>query len=152
MAKDTLHEFFREKRAKSDTGSIDWQAKKIAWIKAIEELYKNITEQYLAAAIADGTVAASFEEKRITEDYIGEYSVKVLVLTVGDERVMFSPKGTNIIGASGRVDLVGDLGEVTVVWQPGDRWAVVATRTPTLKVTPLDEQSLLTALKSVMRK
>jgi hypothetical protein len=152
MAKGKLQEFFHEKKAKAGTADIDWQGKRDAWIVAIEKLYEVITTQYLASSIADGTVAVSYEGKEIVEDYIGEYTVRMLVLRVGDEKVVFCPKGTNIVGASGRIDLMGDMGTVTIIREPPDRWGVVVTRTPTLKVTPLSEESLLTALKSVMRR
>jgi hypothetical protein len=152
MAANRLKEFFREKKAKAGPGDIDWQARKDAWVKAIGELYKTIREEYLAAAVADGMVKISVESKEIMEDYIGRYKVPVLVLQVGQEKAQFFPKGTNIVGATGRIDLVGDMGEVTIVQQVSDRWAVVASRTPTLKIIPLDEESLLEALKSVMRR
>ena len=152
MADQNLKEFFREKVSKVGPSDIDWQRKKDRWIAAIDRLYEQITKDYLAELVKDKIVAVSYPEKSITEDYIGQYTVRDLVLQVGDEKVVFSPKGTNIVGATGRIDLCGDFGEVTLVQQPGERWGVVATRTPTLKVLPLDEESLLIALKSVMRK
>ena len=152
MSVEKLREFFQEKKSKAEPGNVDWEAKKVAWIQAIESLYRVITEQYLAQSVADGTVKASREEQRITEYNIGIYIAPVLVLSVGDERVVFSPKGTDIVGATGRIDLLGDMGDMTIVRQAGDRWCVVETRTPTLKLTPLNEESLLAALKSVMRR
>lgn len=150
MAERELQDFLQEKK-KAGAGNIDWQAKKNAWIQAINDFYDELTERYLRASIDDGTVKISYREKQIAEDYIGEYMVRELDLQVGAEKVVLSPKGTNIVGASGRIDLQGDMGDVTIVRQP-DGWGVVETRTPKLKVTPLSEESLLTALKSVMRK
>ena len=151
MAANKLREFFREKKTKAGPGKINWQARKDAWIAAVQELYGTI-QHYLKAAAKDRTVEFSFQNKEIAEDYIGQYTVQELVLRVGDEKVIFSPKGTNVVGAAGRVDLLGDMGEVTIVRQEGDRWGVVASRTPTLKVIELNEESLLTALESVMRR
>ena len=151
MSAEKLREFFQEKKSKAESGNVDWEAKKDAWIQAIKDLYKVITEQYLAPSIADGTVAVSREEQRIEEYPIGAYTVPVLVLLVGDEKAVLLPKGTNIVGATGRIGLRGDMGERTIVRQSEDRWCLVETRTPTLKLTELNEESLLAALKSVMR-
>ena len=48
--------------------------------------------------------------------------------------------------------MIGEMGERTLVLQPRDRWGIVVARTPTLKVVPLNESSLLDALKEVMRR
>jgi len=150
MAQGKLQEFFREKKSKADPGDVDWEAKRDQWIRAVEKLYQQI-EKFLAKSIKEKTVAVSRRPKQFAEDFIGGYTIDDLVLQVGDESVVFSPKGTLIVGASGRVDVRGDMGDVTLVRQPGDRWSVVAARTPALKLIPLNEDSLLTALEKVMR-
>ena len=73
------------------------------------------------------------------------------MLLIGDEQVRFSPQGRNIAGASGRVDVLGERGEATLILQPDASWAFVQTRQPTLKVVPFDESSLTEVLKVVMR-
>lgn len=153
MSKDTLQEFFRAKKQKSQKAAegIDWAKKKKAWLRAVDQLYRLITKEYLGKVISDRSITIGYSPETIIEDYIGEYEVYDLVLQVGDEKVVFSPKGTNIVGASGRVDMRGEMGEVTMVLQPGARWSVVISRSPTLKVVPLDKRSLLDALKTVMR-
>jgi len=153
MAKDTLQEFFRAKKKRSQKAAegTNWAKKKRDWLRALTELYQAITQKYLSKAIAGNTVSIEYPSKIITEDCIGEYEVKDLVLQVGDEKVVFSPKGTNVVGASGRVDIRGEMGEVTMVLQPGGRWGVVVSRSPTLRIVPLDKPSLLNALKLVMR-
>jgi len=150
MAEQSLKEFFRNKKAKAG-GDIDWAARKDEWVQTIRDLYKTITDDYLAEPIADGSVAVAEDEKTIVEEFIGPYQAPELVLQVGDEKVMFSPKGRNIVGASGRIDLIGEMGVKTLVVQPERRWGVVESRTPTLRIVPLDKESLLSALKDVMR-
>lgn len=149
MAVQKLNDFFKEKKIKTGEG-IDWAAKKEEWIQDVNELYEMI-KKYMGSLLTDDTVSLSLSGKTIVEEYIGKYKIHELVLQVGDERVVFSPKGRNIVGASGRVDLIGEMGQKTLVVQPEKRWGIVATRTPTLKVVPLDETSLLDALKEIMR-
>ena len=149
MAKNKLDDFFKEKKIKTG-GDIDWIKKRDEWINDVEILYGKI-EKYLKNLRKDETVTLSRSFKTIFEEYIGEYEIAELALQVGDEKVAFIPKGRNIVGASGRVDLIGEMGQITLVVQPKNRWGIVATRTPTLKVIPLDENSLLDALKEIMR-
>jgi hypothetical protein len=111
-------------------------------------LYRTIADDYLQAAKAD--VEIDYPDKVVTEASIGEYHVPELSLRVGDEMVLFSPKGTNIVGAKGRIDVFGDRGEGTIVWL-GDRWSVIASRTPTLRLIDLNAESFSEVLKHIMR-
>lgn len=142
-------DFFRKHQKNSGKQGINWERRRREWVKAVEELYAAIRDEYLKGSIKAGLVSVSERSKNITEDYIGTYSIPELILQVGDQQVVFSPKGRNIIGGTGRIDLQGPLGEKTIVAQPG-RWNIVASRTPTLRTVPLDATSLLGALQEVM--
>jgi len=151
MASEALREFFRDKKSKS-AGDIDWHARKEAWVDAVLDLYGRIQDEYLAEPVAEEFVRVTIRPKTVVEEHIGAYEISELVLLVGNEEVVLSPKGMNIVGASGRIDLVGDMGQKTIVLQPEEGWGIVEARTPTLKIVPLDEDSLLRALKEVMRR
>ena len=90
-------------------------------------------------------------DKGVTENDVGEYRIKELVLRVGDEDVVFSPRGVNILGAMGRIDVQGDRGEATIVWQGENRWSIVISRTPTVRLVPLAVDSLAEMLRGIMR-
>jgi len=88
-------------------------------------------------------------ETQVTEDFVGTYSIPVLEMTVGTERVEFRPKGVAVIGASGRVDIRGERDTVTLLKGPQDvetGWTVVLQRVPSLRTAPLDRESLKFAL------
>ena len=149
MAKDLLRKFFQKKKQKAKPVDIDWASKRDAWIKAVKALYETIEDDYLKAV--KGDVEITHPEKVVSENYIGEYRIPELILRAGDEQIVFSPKGVNIVGAQGRIDLEGDRGEATIVWQGGDRWSIVASRVPTLRLVPLTADSLAELLKGIMR-
>lgn len=150
MGKEQIEEFFRQKSQKQPS-DVDWEARRDEYVNLLTLLHAEI-QNLLAIPIREGLIRAFVEKIGIDEKFIGQYEAPVLVLQVGDERVEFVPKGRNIVGAAGRVDLIGEMGQVMLVVQPESRWGLVATRTPTLKVIPLDEDSLLEALRSVMRR
>ena len=152
MSSKQIEEFLREKAGTASPG-IDWTAKRDAWIKAVEDLYGMISNQYLgleSAAVKDIVTVDRTRVKSMQEPHIGKYSIPELILTVGGEQVFFSPKGVNVVGAEGRVDVRGDRGEAILVRQSGDHWSLVISRTPKLQLLPLDEGSFLGMLRIVM--
>ncbi|MEX2301207.1 MAG: hypothetical protein WD733_09735 [Bryobacterales bacterium] len=129
---------------------IDWVERRQEWFDAVERLYRQVTDELLADSIAQGLVTVSRNEKVIEEEYLGTYSVSELVLDVSGENVRFSPKGRNIIGANGRVDLVGELDVMTLILEPNGHWDIVLSRVPRHAVA-LDRKTLTDALRRVMR-
>ena len=150
MADTSLLDFFHAKKEKNGN-QIDWQAKKERWLERIENLYVTILNDYLAPAIQAGDVSYTYRPKQLEESYIGPYVVRELVLFVGDESVIFSPKGCNIVGSSGRIDLLGEMDKKTLILNADKNWMILAYRTPVVKVLPLDQQTLLDVLKEIMR-
>jgi hypothetical protein len=150
--KDQLVDFLRVKREKAARPIIDWQTRKHTWIRTVEGLYRLI-QQMLQDSIASHDVAVRTFEIQVTEDFVGTYSVPVLEITAGGERVEFRPKGITLVGASGRVDMRGERDTVTILADESEvntQWTVVLQRVPRLKTAPLDRESLKFALERVM--
>jgi hypothetical protein len=120
------------------------------WIDAVERLYQTVTGELLAESIAQRLVKVSRVEKKVTEENLGTYRVPELILNISGETVRFSPKGRNIIGAKGRVDLIGELDAMTLVLEPDGHWNVVLSRVPR-HAEVLDGKTLAEALRRVMR-
>ena len=68
-----------------------------------------------------------------------------------DEQVRFSPRGRSIVGAAGRVDVIGERGEAMLIVQSDSKWGFVQTRQPALHVVPFDESTFAEVLQLVMR-
>jgi hypothetical protein len=148
MTTQELEKFFRKKAQRS--GSTNFVKLRRNWIRSVNALYDEIEIKYLARLIKEKVLTITRRRKMLFEEDLGEYSIDDLEINVGDERAIFSPKGHRIVGAQGRLDLEGDRGVVTLVLNLG-RWSIVASRTPTLRLVPLDEKTLLQAMKDVMR-
>ena len=130
---DQLVDFFRSRREHSAEPTIDWQAKKSAWVRSVEDLYGIIEEMLRPALAAKDVVIRKFETE-VTEDFIGTYFIPVLELRAGAERVEFMPKGLTVVGAEGRVDIRGERDSVTLLQDLASvgGWAVVLQRVPRL--------------------
>lgn len=91
---------------------IDWQAKKNQWLKYLGHLYGDI-QSYLEPY--KDKIILNEQEVLINEEYIGEYSAKKLSIQLGKDTITLTPKGTNLIGASGRVDMNSSHGTIKLV-------------------------------------
>jgi hypothetical protein len=81
---------------------------------SVQSLYELI-QGMLRDSIAFKDVIVRTFDVQVTEDFIGTYSIPVLELSVGSERVEFRPKGITVIGAAGRLDIRGESGTVTLL-------------------------------------
>jgi hypothetical protein len=147
-----LTDFIRSRHEQAGRPEIDWQAKKDRWIRSVGELYTHV-QAMLRESVESRDVTLRTFDVDVTEDFIGSYKIPVLELSVGDERVEFRPKGVNVIGAAGRVDIRGERDTVTLVKDAAtgeSEWNVVLQRVPHRKTAPLDSESLKYALELVM--
>ena len=129
---------------------IDWDERRKKYLDAVNDLYSQI-KAMLADPIEQKTVLLQQRPKDLTENYIGTYSVDDLILIIGDEQVRFSPRGRNIAGAVGRVDVVGEYAEAMLILKPDAQWEFVQARQPTLQTVPFDASTLAEMLQLVMR-
>jgi hypothetical protein len=149
-----LSEFLRRKKGEASS-DVDWDAKRDEWMASVKRLYQFLTDDLLKVSIDEKTIEVSKASKQITEEYIGTYTLPELKLKIGNAQVVFSPKGANVIGAAGRVDLRGDRDTVTLIREKAstassDQWKLVLQRVPNVVTRPLDSDSLKWALEHVM--
>lgn len=129
---------------------LNWDDRRDKYLAAVNGLYHQI-EAILADPLVKNAVSLHRRPKLLTENYTGTYSVDDLTLLIGPEQVRFSPAGRNIAGAAGRVDVIGERGEATLLLQPGSRWGFLETRQPTMRVVPFDDAALAQVLHRVTR-
>lgn len=149
---DQLVDFLRIRKGRAVSAGTDWQAKRDDWVSSVEGLYA-LVQEMLRDSIASKDVAVRTFNIEVTEDFVGTYSIPVLEIAIGAERVEFRPKGITVIGASGRVDIRGERDTVTLVRDQPDvngGWTIVLRRVPRLETVQLDRESLKYALETVM--
>ena len=153
MANEQIKEFLREKTVKAQaiSSGSDWAAKRDQWIRAVDQLFDTIEFEFIGSSEDPDVRIDRNRFKSIEEAYVGVYSIGELLLVVGDEQVLFSPKAMNVVGASGRVDVRGDRGNSVLIRQADDTWSLIVARTPQLQLVPLDEESFLNMLREIMR-
>jgi hypothetical protein len=110
MSKKDFGEFLlvKEKEQK-DIPEIDWETKKNEWLLYLDDLYK-LFEKSLNDYVKNGKIKIAYEEISLTEEYIGSYKAKTMIIEFAGEKITLKPVGTNLIGVKGRVDMTGRLG------------------------------------------
>jgi hypothetical protein len=154
-----LETFFRHKKAHYETQrvAINRSAQQKIWLTGLNQLYAKINA-WLSVPIQEQIAIVSYEETTLVEDFVNPYVVKSLCINVGTESVILKPMGMNVIGAAGRVDMVGEEGIIMLVLLKQEnqeneeyQWHIVIRTTPN-QYFPLVKESFTDALAQVMRK
>jgi len=135
----------------------------MGWKGAIEDFYKQV-HSFLAPYVSDGRVSIEYADKRLSEDHVGQYESRYATIRIGTNSVRLDPVGTIVVGARGRIDMIGpggivkfvlvdkgvvepsieEEGNTTPVWE----WRI-ATMQPRIKFLPLNEDSFYSSLMEV---
>ena len=118
MSTEAFDNFVKRRlnEAKNNNLSVntDWDKRREDWIRSLNNLYSRM-EQYLEKYLKADQIQVTREEIEISEEFLGSYVVEKLTFQIGNEKVVAQPIGRNVIGASGRVDLIGVRGRVRLV-------------------------------------
>jgi hypothetical protein len=151
MAFTSFDEFVqREQQAVKvlDEQPVDWQAQKSEWLRYLDELFAKIVE-FLDLYVAQGQVTIEYKPIELNEEYIGPYSAREMIITIGSKVIKLEPIGTNLVGSKGRVDAFGPLARVQLllmdrnVKSPADifRFSVTIDGRPLTPPTPKSDPS-----------
>ncbi|PWE13036.1 hypothetical protein [Alcaligenes faecalis] len=104
------------------------EQEKELWINKLAELY-SLVNKSLEDYVNSGDVRITRSPVTLHEEQIGSYRVDQLEILIGRQVVRLKPIGTFLIGARGRVDMVGPRGSVRFVIVPP------ASQKPTIEIT-----------------
>lgn len=113
MGKKQLEEFINQKAEEKDEIS---DAEILQdWLESINTLYEQV-KRYLNSF--GDKVKIVINTKDIIEQRIGRYKAPVLEINIAGEKVSLIPVGRFILGAQGRVDMLGKYGTVKLLRVP----------------------------------
>jgi|SRR5580704_12515752 hypothetical protein len=104
----------RQQPTAAEPKPIDWEKRRDEWLQHLEELYEQV-ESFLDEYLKSGNIKREYRETMLNEEYIGTYKAREMVLKIGRQEITLTPIGTLIIGARGRVDVVGPAGKTRFV-------------------------------------
>jgi hypothetical protein len=167
----------RQQTESAEVEQVDWTKEREDWLGHLNELYRKI-ESFLAEYIQAGEVKLSYRDIELNEENIGSYTARQMVLKIGRQEITMTPVGTLLIGAKGRVEVVGPAGRTRLLLvdskasgprikvtvsigakpEPPNveaapkeiKWAwKIATSPPTIQYIELTQESLFQALMEV---
>jgi hypothetical protein len=109
MAEKSFDDFVRQEQQAvkvSDEKQVDWQGRKSEWLQHLVELFEQVNG-YLKPYADAGDVSIEYRAVDLNEEYIGSYTAREMIITIGRKTFKLEPIGALIIGSKGRVDLVG---------------------------------------------
>ncbi len=174
---NSFDEFIKTQTKATDQVPFDKDKELNEWRKHVASFYDRVKE-FLDRYVRDGSVRLEFKKIAIHEELLGTYELDALTLFLGTNRIQFTPIGTMLIGAKGRIDMIGSRGSVRFVlvdkdstapkisvrvWISGQtpppeeptktvrEWAwKISTPPPKIKYTELEEEAFQTALMEVV--
>ncbi len=115
MTKEEFKKVLDQKvRAAKEAPKIDWNAERREWLENLACFYRKV-EEYLAEFQNEGKVKLEKSTVTVTEDHLGQYEAECMSIQIGDDEVKLIPIGTLLLGAKGRVDMVGPAGTAKFV-------------------------------------
>lgn len=104
----------RQQTASAEEERVDWVKERDDWLGRLGELYDR-TESFLAEYIRTGEIKLNYRDIPLNEENIGSYTARQMILKIGRQEITMTPVGTLLIGAKGRVDVVGPAGRTRLV-------------------------------------
>ena len=108
MEKDELRQFLEKSKTKEPESQVNWELHKNKWIEYVNSLYTNIDE-WLHDFVSNHMLRISRETIELSEEDIGKYNIDKYIISIENYQITLEPLGTMIIGAWGRIDMIGYL-------------------------------------------
>ena len=100
---------------KKDEGQeVNWENHKREWLKVVVDFYNDVTSWL--QPLVGANFSFNFETIVLQEENIGPYETKKMYIYAKGHKVVIEPKGTLIIGAKGRIDMIGPYGNVRFIY------------------------------------
>jgi hypothetical protein len=104
----------RQQDAAAEVAPIDWEEARDEWLRRLDELHAKI-KSFLTKYVRSGQITIGFVQVILNEENIGQYEAPQMVLKIGGQEVDLVPVGTLLIGAKGRVDVIGPAGQAGIL-------------------------------------
>jgi len=143
----TFKAFLDERKKAESTRAekpVDWEARKNNWLKSVDNLY-SIVDQVIVKSFEDSgfKVTKTKETVRLSEEYIGTYSIDNYYIKADTIQIKFFPIGTIIIGASGRVNMVLPSETIKLVLQDWNTWKIVSGLSSSMRLVDFNEENIV---------
>jgi len=114
MTNSKFDEFVQQQNNNEDDSVFDPKQQLNEWFDYLDVLYKNITS-FMKTYLDKNQAEISYDNITLTEDFSGSYEIRRMLLKIGRSTITFTPIGTMLIGAKGRVNVQGPSGGARLI-------------------------------------
>jgi len=141
--KEFIEDIKKDETKKNDK-KIDWEERKIKWLKSIDKLYEKVDEIIVLNLENSGyQVNTEKEEVKNFEDYIGSYTFYNYFIKTEIFDIKFFPIGTLIIGSLGRVNMILSKETIKIVLSDWGIWKIVTRFGNSTKLIDFNEHNIV---------
>jgi hypothetical protein len=105
MGKDTLLEYINKKNEKLREEKFDVEKEKKEWLNELKILFEKI--EGFISEIGTEKIEYEMNDINLNEEFFHSYQVQKMDLIISDVQVSIKPIARFVIGAAGRVDIIG---------------------------------------------
>ncbi|WP_257297162.1 hypothetical protein [Endozoicomonas sp. YOMI1] len=116
MSRKAFEELLKSHNGPDDQGHecIDWGKQRDEWLGFIAQFYETL-EQWFKPYKDDHSLDYQYKELELTEDNIGSYQTKQMLVQFAQQNLKITPVGTLLIGTKGRIDMEGGRGRIQFI-------------------------------------
>ena len=127
------------------------------WLEAVTQFYTMITP-WLKGFVEKKQLKYEMHKISLIEDWAGSYDIDEMRLWFGSYAVRIHPVGSEILGASGRIDMEGARGVVKFILEekgvlenaPNSAWKIILSQSDGFASANLNEDSFFDALMEIV--
>lgn len=117
MKTKSFDEFVKKSNESPSKDEVDWNATLKEWQDNLTSFYSKV-ERILEPYVSAEQIHLKKTKMELREEFLGTYEVDSLSINIGRINVDLKPIGTLLIGAKGRVDMIGPKGTIKFVLVP----------------------------------
>jgi hypothetical protein len=106
MTNSAFDKFVDEQSSPRGFSETDRQTALEQWRTAIQDFYKKV-DTFLESYRANGKIQVERKKKTMSEDLLGQYETETYAISLGQNSIRLEPIGYFVIGAKGRIDMIG---------------------------------------------
>lgn len=115
MSRKAFEEFLTSHEKNSQEAEVvDWDQQRDEWLAFIDQFYHSL-EEWFQPYKDKGSLDYQYAPVQLTEDSIGAYQTKKMLVQFAQQNLQITPIGTMLIATKGRIDMEGARGRVQFI-------------------------------------
>lgn len=144
---EDLSDFLKSKQEEYEQEQLSWSTVKEDWLQQVQDFLEQI-KSWLQPLVEKELIQFNENTLTLDEEHIGSYTINILEIVIGANRIKVEPVGRLIIGALGRIDISSNKGSYIILYQEQQGW-IYRNAGQREKFRPFNEASFTQMIKEL---